>query len=98
MYKIIFHPFDIKQHGAHMGVYSKGRVRIMKHDEAYENDQPIKTCNVVAEKWIDATKSYVLLLEDSVVIEETCEEVGTLCLIIPLEKISDILKPVEDCI
>ena len=98
MDKIVFHPFDIKGHGAHMGLYRKGKVTQMPYDidDIYGNDQPIKTCRVVAEKWIEETKSYVLLLKDVVVVEDTCEEVGTLCLIIPIDKVADILRPVED--
>jgi len=99
MEKIAFHPFDLKSHGAHMGLFNNGKVRLMGYDlpdDVYVNDQPIKTCNVTTTQWIEETQSIVFILEDAVVIEDTCEEVGTLCVVIPHDKVEEILRPLEE--
>jgi hypothetical protein len=95
MEKITFHPYDIKQHGAHLGLVSNGQVRPMPYDlpiDVYDNDLPVKTCKVEDVKWIDGNECMVLLFEEDVVIEDTCEVVGTLCLIIKPDKLKEVLK------
>jgi len=99
MKKLTFHPFDIKQHGAHMGVIKRDNVKIMPYDlvdDVYTNEQPIKTCSVKDVKWIDEKESFVVILDHDVVVEPEFKSIGLLCLIVPHEKANEILRPIEE--
>lgn len=82
-----------------MGLYDKNGVRLMAYDlpdDVYTNDQPIKTSFIKDTQWIEETKSVVLVLDEDVVVIETGETVGTLCLVIPHDKVEKIWRPMDE--
>jgi hypothetical protein len=93
--KITYHPFDLRGHGAHLGISRADGVRVIPHDmgDHYTDGQPIKTSNVKKIGWLDDREAYVILLDEEVVLEESGSSVGELCIVIPEEKFEDIMKP-----